>query len=55
MRILISGCYRDGRKATFCGDYLKARLPDQLVVDYVRAYQEDIGSRKRPTVRVTRP
>lgn len=52
MRILISGCYRDGRKSTFCGDYLKARLPDQLVVDYVRAYQEDIGAKKRPTVRV---
>ncbi|HPA20261.1 MAG TPA: family 16 glycosylhydrolase [Verrucomicrobiae bacterium] len=50
MHLLISGCYRDPNRAKFQGDYAEGQWPDQLTVDYVRAYEEDIGSRKRPSV-----
>lgn len=52
MCLLISGCFRDPNRAKFQGDYAEGQWPDQLVVDYVRAYEEDIGTRKRPTVRL---
>lgn len=50
MYLLISGCFRDPNRAKFQGDYAEGQWPDALVVDYVRAYEEDIGSRKRPSV-----
>jgi len=50
MRLLISGCFRDPRRATFQGDYADGAWPDEMVVDYVRAYQEDLAGRRRPEV-----
>ncbi len=58
MHMLISGCFRDPNRAKgYQGDYADAHWPDQLTVDYVRAYDEDLGRRKKPavTLRLARP
>jgi len=57
MHLLISGCFRPPRKGSFIGDYADATWPDQLTVDYVRVYEEDLGKRQRPkvTLRMDKP
>jgi len=50
MHVLISGCFREPRKGSFLGDYADATWPDQLTVDYVRVYEEDLGGRQKPAV-----
>jgi beta-glucanase (GH16 family) len=50
MHVLISMCFRDGRVSKIAGDYLKAKLPDELVVDCVRAWEEDVPADARPRV-----
>lgn len=50
MHVLISGCFRDPNRAKFQGDYADGTWPDQLTVDYVRVYEEDLAGRKRPEV-----
>lgn len=59
-RIWISGCFRtpkklkkDGGWKPFYGFLEDAKFPDQLVVDYVRVYEEDHGKKSVPTVTVT--
>ncbi len=57
--VLLSGCFRvpregDDPQKLFYGDIREAKLPDQFMVDYVRVYQEDPGSRKSPTVTLRR-
>jgi len=60
-RVRISACLRtpkqlkkDGGKKPFYGWLEDAKFPDQLVVDYVRVYQEDTGDKTAPTVTLTR-
>lgn len=53
MHLLISGCYRDPKLSPYAGDYADGTWPDQLMVDYVRAWQEDAGERKKPEVKLT--
>jgi len=57
MHVLISGCFREPRKGGFQGDYADGKWPDQLMVDYVRVYEEDLGRRPRPrvTLRMEKP
>jgi len=57
MHVLISGCFREPRKGSFLGDYADAQWPDQLTVDYVRVFEEDLGEREKPkvTLRMSRP
>lgn len=57
MHVLISGCFLEPRKESFLGDYADATWPDQLVVDYVRVYEEDPGPRQKPkvTLRMSTP
>jgi beta-glucanase (GH16 family) len=58
MHVLISGCFRDPNRARgYQGDYAEGQWPDQLTVDYVRVYEEDLGRRHKPTValRMTQP
>ncbi len=50
MHLLISGCFREPRRGGFFGHYDDAQWPDQLAVDYVRVYEEDLGGRQRPAV-----
>ncbi len=50
MHVLISGCFREPRKGSFIGHYDDATWPDQLTVDYVRVYEEDLGDRRKPMV-----
>ena len=50
MHTLISGCFRDPSKARFQGDYAEGQWPDQLTVDYVRVYEEDLGRKQKPKV-----
>lgn len=52
MHVLISACFREPKKGGFFGDYADATWPDQLVVDYVRVYEEDLGTRQKPKVTV---
>jgi beta-glucanase (GH16 family) len=57
--VLLSGIFRapaakDDPKKLFYGDIREAKLPDQFMVDYVRVYQEEPGSRKSPTVTLRR-
>jgi hypothetical protein len=60
LRVLIVGCLRtpavlrkDGGALPFYGWLEDATLPDQLVVDYVRWYDVDVGDKKVPAVTVT--
>ena len=57
MHVLISGCFRDPSKARFQGDYAEGQWPDQLTVDYVRVFEEDLGRRQKPkvTLRMSQP
>jgi beta-glucanase (GH16 family) len=57
MQVLISGCFREPRPKAFFGDYTEATWPDQLTVDYVRVYEEDLAGRQKPqiTVRTSKP
>ena len=59
MHVLISGCFRDPNRAKgYQSDYADAaHWPDQLTVDYVRVYEEDLGRRKKPsvTLRLSKP
>ena len=59
-RIWISECLRtpkklkkDGGHPPFYGFLEDATFPDQLVVDYVRVYEEDYGKKTAPAVTVT--
>jgi len=57
--VLLSGVFRvprenDDPKKLFYGDIREAKLPDQFMVDYVRVYQEDSGSRPSPVVTLRR-
>ena len=59
-RIWISECLRtpkklkkDGGHPPFYGFLEDATFPDQLVVDYVRVYDEDYGKKTAPAVTVT--
>lgn len=59
-KLFVGGVYRtpptpkkDGDKPPFYGWIEDAKLPDQLVVDYVRWYDEDTGEKTAPTVTVT--
>lgn len=57
--VLLSGVFRVPREGTdikklFYGDIREAKLPDQFMVDYVRVYQEDSGSRPSPVVTLRR-
>jgi len=54
MHVLISGCFRDPNKARFQGDYAEGTWPDQLTVDYVRVYEEDLRGREKPKVTLRR-
>ena len=52
-KIWISGCLRTPntpQDKPFYGRLEDAQLPDRLVVDYVRVYEQDTGTRKLPTV-----
>jgi beta-glucanase (GH16 family) len=52
-KIWISACLRAPRNPQdkpFYGRLEDAQLPDRLVVDYVRIYQQDTGARKLPKV-----
>lgn len=60
LRVRISACLRtpkqlkkDGGKKPFYGWLEDAKFPDQLVVDYVRVYQEDTGDKSAPVVALT--
>jgi len=57
MHVLISACFRDPNRARFQGDYAAGQWPDQLTVDYVRVYEEDLGPRQKPsvTLRMSKP
>jgi len=57
MHVLISGCFREPRGHSFQGDYADGTWPDQLTVDYVRVYEEDLGGRQKPKVslRMSKP
>jgi beta-glucanase (GH16 family) len=57
MHVLISGCFREPHKSGFQGDYADGKWPDQLTVDYVRVYEEDLGKRQKPKValRMSKP
>ena len=51
MHVLISGCFREPHKGDYQGDYADGKWPpDQLTVDYVRVYEEDLGKRQKPKV-----
>jgi len=50
MHVLISGCFREPRRGSYLGDYADATWPDQLTVDYVRVYEEDLAGRRKPAV-----
>jgi len=59
-RVWISECLRtpkklkkDGGHPPFYGFLEDATFPDQLVVDYVRVYEEDYGKKTAPAVTVT--
>ena len=59
-KLFVGGVYRTpptpkkaGDKPPFFGWIEDAKLPDQLVVDYVRWYDEDTGDKTAPTVTVT--
>lgn len=55
-KIWISGCLRTPKSPEdkpFYGRLEDAKLPDRLVVDYVRVYEEDPGARKLPQVTLT--
>lgn len=59
-RVWISECLRyptksqkDGGAKPFYGWLEDAKFPDQLVVDYVRVYDEDLGNKMAPSVTVT--
>jgi len=59
-RVWISECLRtpeklkkDGGRTPFYGFLEDAKFPDQLVVDYVRVYEEDCGKKTAPAVTVT--
>lgn len=52
-KIWISGCLRTPKTETqrpFYGRLEEAKLPDRLLVDYVRIYEEDTGTRTPPEV-----
>jgi len=54
--VWVSGCLRtpkDEKHKPFYGRLEEASFPDQLVVDYVRVYDEDVGDRTAPSVTVT--
>lgn len=57
MHVLISGCFREPLGRSFQGDYADGKWPDQLTVDYVRVYEEDLGKRQKPKVslRMSKP
>jgi hypothetical protein len=44
---------KDGGKLPFYGWLEDAKLPDQLVVDYIRWYDEDLGDKTAPAVTLT--
>lgn len=44
---------KDGGKLPFYGWIEDAKLPDRLVVDYIRWYDEDTGDKTAPTVTLT--
>jgi hypothetical protein len=44
---------KDGGKLPFYGWLEDAKLPDQLVVDYIRWYDEDPGDKTAPNVTLT--
>ena len=50
MHVLISGCFREPRRGSYLGHYDDGEWPDQLTVDYVRVYEEDLGDRQKPVV-----
>ena len=57
--VLLSGVFRVPSEGTdikklFYGDIREAKLPDRFMVDYVRVYQEDSGSRPSPVVTLRR-
>lgn len=52
MHVLVSGCFRDPNRAKYQGDYADGVWPDQLTVDYIRVYEEDLAGRKKPEVSV---
>ncbi|MEN6548307.1 MAG: family 16 glycosylhydrolase [Armatimonadia bacterium] len=52
-KLWISGCLRTPKtekERPFYGRLEDAQLPDRLVVDYVRVYDQDTGARKLPAV-----
>lgn len=56
-KVWISACLRTPKTPQdkpFYGRLEEAQLPDRLVVDYVRVYEQDTGTRKLPQVTLTR-